>query len=188
MTLGTRSWMLVAAALLLGAGPAGAQGVVADKSEIKFVSKQMGVNVEGRFRRWNANIVFLPNAPAKSRAEFDIDLSSVDLASDDSEAEIKKPEWFDAKKFPAARFSSTSVKAVGGDKYEVAGKLSLRGVTRDCLVPITVKKDSAGNSVAEGTFTVKRLDYNIGAVGLWADPDTVANDVLVQVRITLAAT
>ena len=57
-------------------------------------------------------------------------------------------------------------------------------MTHNAVVPITLKKDAAGNSVAEGSFTLKRLDYKIGE-GEWADPDTVANDVVVRVRMVL---
>jgi polyisoprenoid-binding protein YceI len=171
-------------ALLLAADPAAAQGVLVDKSEIRFVTKQLGVNFEGRFRKWKANIVFLPKNLAKSKAEFDIDLGSVDLASEDSEVEMKGKMWFDTAKFPVAHFASTSIRDLGGNRYDVAGQLSLKGAKRDAVIPIAVKKDAAGNSVAEGSFTVKRLDYNIGE-GLWADTDTVANEVIVRVRMVL---
>jgi polyisoprenoid-binding protein YceI len=171
--------------LLLGfASQAGAQGVLIDKSDIRFVSKQMGVNFEGRFRKWNANVVFLPNDLGRSKAEFDIDLASIDLESDDSESEIKGPLWFNTAKFPVAHFASTSMKSLGGDKFEITGQLTIKGVAKNAIVPIVLKKDAAGNAVAEGTFNVKRLDYGIG-LGLWADTETVANDVLVRVRMVL---
>ena len=54
----------------------------------------------------------------------------------------------------------------------------------DAVIPIAVRKDAGGNSVAEGNFTIKRLDYRIGD-GQWADPDTVANEVVVRVRMVL---
>lgn len=171
--------------LLLAAGQAGAEGLLVDKSEIRFVSKQLGVNVEGRFRKWNANVVFLPRDLAKSKADFDIDLGSIDLASDESETEIKSPQWFNIAKFPVAHFASTSIKAVGGDRYEVVGKLTLKGVTRDVVVPISVKKDAAGNQVAEGSFPLKRIDYHVGE-GMWADTDMVADDIVVRIRMVLA--
>jgi polyisoprenoid-binding protein YceI len=88
-------------------------------------------------------------------------------------------------KFPVAHFVSTSIKDKGGDKYDVVGQLSLKGATRDAIIPVAVKKDAAGNTVAEGSFVVKRLDYKIGE-GLWGDTNTVANDVTVRVRIVLA--
>ncbi|MGH8315507.1 MAG: YceI family protein [Steroidobacterales bacterium] len=179
-----RSFIPSLGMMLLAAGQAGADGVLIDKSEIGFVSKQMGVNVEGRFRRWKANIVFLPGNLARSKAEFDIELGSVDLASDEAETEVKRPSWFDTAKFPIARFVSSSIKDLGGGKYEVIGKLTLKGVARDAVVPIVLGKDAAGNSVAEGNFTIKRLDYRIGDAD-WADPDTVANEVVVRVRMVL---
>ena len=177
--------MLLLWLLPLAANPVGAVGVFIDKSEIRFTSKQMGVNFDGRFRKWNANIVFLPDALPKSKAEFDIDLASIDLASEDSEGEVRGQMWFDMAKFPVARFASTSIRDKGGGKYDVVGRLSLKGATHDAVIPIAVRKDAAGNTVAEGSFVVKRLDYKIGE-GLWADTDTVANDVVVRVRMVLA--
>ena len=170
--------------LLALAGQACAQGILVDKSDIRFVSKQMGVNFEGRFRKWKANVVFLPNDLARSKAEFDIDLASIDLESDDSESEIKGPLWFDTAKFPVAHFASTSMKGLGGDRFEIGGQLTIKGVARNAIVPIALKKDPAGNTVADGSFTVKRLDYGIG-LGLWADTETVANDVVVRVHMVL---
>jgi polyisoprenoid-binding protein YceI len=83
-----------------------------------------------------------------------------------------------------ARFVSGSIKDAGDGKYQVAGKLTLKGVTRDAVVPIALAKDASGNSVAEGSFTIKRLDYRIGDAD-WADPDTVANEVIVRIRMVL---
>jgi polyisoprenoid-binding protein YceI len=179
-----RSFIPSLGMMLLAAGQGDAQGLLIDKSEIRFVSKQLGVNVEGRFRKWKANIVFLPKNLAKSKAEFDIDLSSIDLASDESETEIKSPQWFNTAQFPVAHFASTSIKNLGGDKYEIAGKLTLKGVTKDVIVPIALKKDATGNSVAEGSFPVKRTDYKVGE-GMWSDTELVDNDVVVRIRMVL---
>jgi polyisoprenoid-binding protein YceI len=172
------------AGLLAIAPLASAQEVLVDKSEIRFVAKQLGVGVEGRFRKWKANVVFLPKDLAKSKAEFDIDLASLDLASEDSEQEVRGKLWFDTARFPVAHFASTSIRDLGSDRFEVAGTLTLKGVAHEAVVPVTVRKDAAGNSVAEGTFDLKRLDYKIGE-GMWADTKTVNNEVAVRVRIVL---
>src|SRR6266446_1812981 len=82
------------------------------------------------------------------------------------------------------RRSSTSIKNVGGDKYEIAGKLTLKGVTKDVVVPIALKKDATGNNVAEGSFPLKRVDYKIGE-GMWSDTEMVADDVVVRIRMVL---
>ena len=178
--------LLMLAALFAGMGltTALADTVVPGKSEIAFTMKQMGVNFDGRFKAWKADIVFKPAALDQSKATIDIDLASLDLASADSEAEARDPLWFNTSKFPVAHFASTSFKSLGGDRYEVAGKLALKGITRDCVVPIAVKADAAGNRVAEGAFLLKRLEYKIGE-GEWADTATVADDIRVRVRIVL---
>ena len=177
--------MLTLLVFVAAAPLAAAQGVQVDKSEIRFVSKQMGVNVDGRFRKWTANVVFLPADLAHSKADFDIELASIDLASAESESEVKGAVWFNTAKFPVAHFASSSVRSTGPDRYEFAGTLAIKGTTRNVVVPVTVRKDAAGNAVAEGTFTVKRLEYKIGE-GEWADPSTVADDVTVRIRMVLA--
>lgn len=172
------------AALLLAANGAAAQGVLVEKSEIRFVSKQMGVAVEGRFRKWKASVDFRPQDLAHSRADFEIDLASVDLASEESEAELRRPDWFDTARFPQATFRSTALKDLGGDRYEIAGRLTIKGAARDVVIPVAVRRDAAGLSVAEGQFTLRRLDFGVGS-GPWSDPAVVAADVLVRVRMVL---
>jgi polyisoprenoid-binding protein YceI len=175
---------LALCALLLPAGLAHADAVVANRSEIGFTIKQMGVNFDGRFTRWKADVVFEPNALARSKADVDVELASIDLASVESEVEAKSSRWFDTAKFPVARFTSTSIRSVGGDRFDVAGKLSLKGVTRDYTVPIAVKTDGAGNRVLEGSFALNRRDYRIGE-GEWADPSITGDNVVVRVRMVL---
>jgi polyisoprenoid-binding protein YceI len=174
----------LAVMLLAASGGSSAQGVLIDKSEIRFVSRQLGVNVEGRFRKWKANVDFRPRDLARSKTEFEIELASIDLASEESEGELKRPTWFDTAKFPMARFASTSIKDLGSDHYEILGRLSLKGITREVAVPVALRKDGSGNSVAEGQFTLKRLDFRIGE-GMWGDTETVADDVIVRLRIVL---
>ena len=180
-----RSVFLIASFALVAAMPVHAESIVAGKSEIGFTIKQMGVKFDGRFRKWTADVVFTPKSLASSKAVLDIDLGSVDLASDDSETEAKGPLWFNTAKFPTAHFASTSIRDAGNGRYEVAGKLTIKGITQDCVVPISVATDASGNRVAQGSFSIRRLDYKIGE-GEWADTGTVDNDIVVNVRMALA--
>jgi polyisoprenoid-binding protein YceI len=73
---------------------------------------------------------------------------------------------------------------VGGNRFEVAGKLNIKGSVHDVVVPVALAQ--AGNvTTATGAFTIKRLDFKIGE-GEWADTSMVANDV--QVKFKLAVT
>jgi polyisoprenoid-binding protein YceI len=165
-------------------GAACAQQVQAAGSEIAFTSKQMGVPVDGRFRKFDAQVAFDPKKPETAKINFTIDLASVSLGAAEVEAEVVKPDWFDTKKFPQASFQSTAVKAAGPGKYEVAGKLTIKGASQNVSVPVTLAQAGAATT-ATGAFVIKRLDYKIGD-GDWKDTSMVANDV--QVRFKLALT
>jgi polyisoprenoid-binding protein YceI len=172
------------AAALLAAPPGSPQGVVVAKSDIRFVSRQMGVEVEGRFRRWQANVDWKAQDLAHSKVDLTVELASIDLASEEAEGEVRRAGWFDTAKFPVATFVSSSVKATGADRYEIAGRLAIKGVARDIVVPVQMRRDATGATVALGEFVVKRLAFGIGQ-GQWADPAVVADDVTVRVRMVL---
>jgi polyisoprenoid-binding protein YceI len=159
------------------------QKLVPGQSEIVFISKQMGVPVDGKFKRFDAQINFDPKSPQTSKVAFTVDLLSADLGNADTERELKKPGWFDSGKVPQATFHSSSVKSVGGGKFEVAGKLAIKGNTRDVVVPVAITQ-AGGVSTARGEFTLKRLEFKIGD-GEWNDPSLVANDVIVKFKIAV---
>lgn len=180
---------LPACALLavLAHGPAMATeytSVLAGRSQVAFTSRQMGVPVEGRFGKFTATLAFDPAAPERGRATIDIDLASIDAGSTEANEEVVGKNWFNAKLHPSARFASTSVKALGGGRFEVRGPLTLKGRTQEVAAPFSFKTDG-GNGVFEGAFILKRLDYAIGE-GAWGDTDTVANEVRIQFRFVAA--
>jgi len=159
------------------------QKVLPAQSEIAFTSKQMGVPVDGKFRKFDAQVAFDPKKPEAAKIGFTIDLASVSLGAAETEAEVAKPDWFNTKAFPQASFQSTSVKATGGGKFDVAGKLSIKGASHDVVVPVALTQ-AGGNTTATGSFVIKRLDFKIGD-GDWKDTSMVANDVTVKFKLAL---
>lgn len=159
--------------------------IQADKSAVNFTYKQMGVSVDGRFKRFTSQLSFDPAKPTAAKVTFDVELASVDTGAPEGDDEVAGKPWFNTKAFPTARFVSSNVKPLGGNKYEVAGQLSIKGKTQDVLVPATFTPQ--GNSgVFEGSFTIRRADFSIGE-GSWAKFDIVANDVQIKFRITAAS-
>jgi polyisoprenoid-binding protein YceI len=174
---------LIAFVLLACSLPALAQQLVPAQSEIVFVSKQMGVPVEGRFQKFNAKIVFTPSKPDQANIAFTVDMTSATLGVKETDAELPKAEWFNTAKFAQASFQSTSVKALGAGKFEVAGKLSIKGATQTVLVPVTLTQAGA-NTSAVGAFALKRLAFKIGD-NEWSDTSMVADDVQVKFKFAL---
>jgi polyisoprenoid-binding protein YceI len=159
------------------------QKLVPAQSEIAFTSKQMGVPVDGKFKKFDAQVAFDPKQPEAAKIGFTIDLGSVTLGSAESEAELVKPDWFNTKAFPQATFQSNSVKAQGGGKFEVKGKLTIKGNSRDVTVPVSLTQ-AGPNTTASGAFVLKRLEFKIGD-GDWKDTSMVADDVQVKFKLVL---
>lgn len=154
------------------------------QSEVAFVTKQMGVPVEGRFKTFDATLDLDPKKPEAGSVIIRINTQSASLGVPEADAEMPKSTWFDVAKFPEASFASTAIKGQGNGKFLVSGKLTIKGIAREVSVPVTITQ-SGPTSTATGTFVVKRVEYKIGE-GEWADPTVVANDV--QVRFKLAFT
>jgi polyisoprenoid-binding protein YceI len=175
---------------LLGAtvGPAAAQpgppvAQVGAGSEIAFATKQMGVPVEGKFGKFAAQIALDPRKPESGSVAFSIDTGSARLGSAETDAEVVKPVWLNVAKFPQATFQSSAVRAAGAGKFEVAGKLTIKGSTHDVVVPVQLTQSGA-SSTATGSFTLKRLAFKIGE-GEWADTSMVADEVVVRFKLLL---
>ena len=158
--------------------------VQAEKSSIQFQSKQMGVTIAGKFPKFSTQLNFDPAKPEAAKVNMSIDIESIDAGSKDANDEVVGKQWFNARAFPAATFTSTGVKSLGGGRYEVAGVLTIKGKSMPAVAPLNYKADGT-NGVFSGTFTIKRLDYAIGE-GAWADISTVANEVLINFNVVVA--
>ena len=157
---------------------------LAAQSELTFVSKQMGVPVEGHFKKFDAQITFDPAKPDAAKIAFSIDTGSATLGVPESDAELPKATWFSVAKFPQANFQSTTVKNLGAGKFQIAGKLTIKGNVKDLEFPVTLTQ-SAGVTTASGQFSIKRLPFKIGE-NEWADTSMVADDVQVKFKIALS--
>jgi len=170
------------------AGPAAAieyNQMATDKSSLIFVSKQMNVPTEGRFKVFKAKVSFDPAAAAKASIDFEIDPASIDLGNKEANDEAVGKDWFHVKAFPTARFVSTSVKSLGNNRFEITGKMTVKGKTRDLVAPTTFRQEG-NQGIFEGSLTLKRADYGIGE-GMWSTFETVANDVLVKFKLAATA-
>jgi polyisoprenoid-binding protein YceI len=179
-----RSAFMLAAGLA-ASGVALAQAkVISAQSQITFAAKEMGVPVEGRFGKWTADIAFDPKKPEAGKVGFTIDTATASFGAKETDDEVPKATWFNVAKFPTATFASTAIKAKGAGHFDVAGKLTIKGTTRDVLVPIALAQ-SAGSTTATGAFTIKRNDFKIGE-GEWSDTSQLADEVLVKFKIALS--
>lgn len=183
-----RAGTFTLALLMAGLSAVQAQQVIPAGSEIAFTTRQMGVPVDGQFRKWSATIQFDVKKPEAGKIAFTIDMGSVTLGAADTDAEVIKPDWFHTAKFPQAQFQSAAIKATGKGRYEVTGPLSIKGSTQTVSVPVILSQTGAGASLrttATGAFSIKRLAFKIGD-GAWSDTSMVADEVQVKFKLQLS--
>ena len=193
MTARTLFALTLAAALLAAiAQPAAAQSkpavLLPAASEISFTTRQMGVPVDGKFSAFSAQIALDPKKPETGTVSFSIDTGSARFGSAELDAEVPKATWLSVALFPKATFQSSSIKAAGAGRFEVAGKLSIKGSVRDITVPVQLVQSGGSPSItstASGAFTIKRLEFKVGE-GEWTDTSLLANDVQVRFKLVLS--
>jgi polyisoprenoid-binding protein YceI len=160
------------------------QKLLPAQSDIGFTFKQMGVPVDGRFKKFDAQVNFDAAKLATSVVTFTIDIASATLGTPEIDAELPKAPWFNTAKFPQATFASSAFKSLGAGKYEVSGKLSVKGQSQQVVVPLSMTQVGA-NTIVAGVFPIKRLAFKIGE-NEWADTSMVADDVQVKFKLTLS--
>lgn len=177
----TTAFILLAALAAPAAHAVEYRTVLPKQSSIGFEFRQMGVPVRGGFKRFTTDMAFDPAKPEAARAKIEIDLASIDAGSSEADDESAGKLWFNRSVYPKATFVATQVRALGANRYEMRGTLTLKGRSRDMIIPVTYTPGKAA-ATFDGTFVLKRLDFGIGE-GMWADVATVANEVKVNFRI-----
>jgi polyisoprenoid-binding protein YceI len=177
--------LLGAFALAPLAGAVEFTSVQTDKSSIAFVVREMGVPVNGTFKRFGIDVAFDPTKPASARAAIDLDVTSIDAGSAEANGEVVGKLWFDTPTYPKAHFESTAVKSLGANRYEVSGKMTIKGRTREVTAPFTITPQGS-EAAFDGSFELKRADFAIGE-GEWADFGTVANEIQVKFHFLASA-
>lgn len=171
-----------AAASMAATGLAFAQ-VDAAKSTITATSKQMNVPVEGKFKKFDARVSFDPAKPSAGSAQLNVDIGSYDLGDDSYNEQVRGKDWFDAKTYPKATFTSSSIAPAGPNKYTVTGTLTIKGKSQNVTFPMTVTTQ-AGEQTFDGVLPISRLKFEVGT-GEWKDTSTVADEVTIKFHIVV---
>jgi len=141
--------------------------VDAGHSSLVFKVQHMGVsNFYGRFNELSGRIALAEQA-AQSSVSFTVQAGSVDTNSGKRDQHLMSPDFFSAKEFPTIEFKSASVKPAGDKAWDVAGTLTLHGVSRDLAVQVhetgRLAADDRRPALAgfETRFTIKRSDFGM---------------------------
>jgi len=121
--------------------------------------------------------------PSKVSFTVSVSLDHLDTQNARRDADLKGPDWFNAKQFPTIDFKSTSVKKTGDAQYEVTGDLTLHGVTKSIVVTMDMTGTGQGMQGEtrigfQTSFTVHREDYDMNTM-----PGAAGDDVKIMVAL-----
>ena len=147
---------------------AGAYKIEPIHTRVLFAVSHLGFTTYyGEFVGASGVLKLDPTDIGKSSLEVTVPVAGVSTPSEKLTGELKGPEWFDAERFPAIAFKSTSIVATGDNTADVTGDLTLHGVTRQ--VTLKAKFNTAGVNPLDKAYTagfevrgdIKRSEFGV---------------------------
>jgi len=138
---------------------------------------------EGSFRQFSTELAYDDRNLAASTLKVTVQVASLDTRDQDRDDTLKSADLLDAGKYPTAQYVASSLAKRADGKIEAVGKLTLRGVTRELRLPLTLKPTAAGLELS-GETTIRRLDYEVGQ-GDWKSTEWVGNDIKLKYQVAL---
>lgn len=145
---------------------------VGNDYSIRFSSK----DVNGVFEKFSATIVFDETNLSGSQFNLVIDAASLNTGIDMQTEHAKSADWFDAKKYPRIKFTSSRIDT-SGNGYAVNGTMEIHGIKKEISIPFSFAK-TADKGIFSAGFMINRNDYKVGPPGAG-----VAEEIKVEVKV-----
>lgn len=157
-------------------------------SNVRFSISHLVVSeVEGKFKMFDGSLEHTKADFSDAKIAFSVDVNSIDSDNEMRDKHLKGDDFFNAEQFPAMKFQSTSFKPLGGNKYSLAGNLTIRNVTKPVVFDVTFGGTTNAMGKTKAGFkaktTINRFDYNLkwsqateaGGLAVGKDVEIVVN-------------
>jgi len=142
--------------------------------------------VQGRFPRFEGELLLDLDQPERSRVDVAIDASAAEMPQQDQTDLLRSETYFDTAHHPTARFASTSIQALSQTHYVIHGTLRIRGIAQPQELDAALQErhvdQARGVEVAE--FVV-RGEIRRSAFGMVADRPMLSDTVKLSIRVHL---
>jgi polyisoprenoid-binding protein YceI len=158
-------------------------------STLSFTAtKWMVFKEEGLFQDFRGSLTYSAQDPSKCKIDVTVQAASLDTRNWVRDRELRSDDFFDVEKYPTLSFRSTEVTATDRETYNVAGDLTIHGVTKRITVPAKVIGVRAMPGIGdfagfETTFNIDRRDF--GILGSRWSGNTMAIDPMVVLHLII---
>jgi len=135
-------------------------------SNVKFSVIHLVVSeMEGSFKVFDGAIEHTKADLSDAKINFTVDVNSINTDNENRDKHLKSDDFFNAEKFPSMTFVSTAFTPVGGNKYKLAGNLTIRDITKPVTFDVTfggIATSTRGDKAGfKAKTTINRFDYNL---------------------------
>ena len=132
------------------------------ESSINF-DVESSVAIKGAFSKWDATLTFASPELSTGVLEIKIQADSVDTGSGMKNGKLKSKDFFDVKQNPLITFKSTKIVQTGPDTFEVDGDFTIRGVTKQEKLTLSITGKGTGSGTIKGVMAFDRKQYGMNS-------------------------
>jgi polyisoprenoid-binding protein YceI len=145
---------------------AGAYAIDKAHSEVTFQVRHLLTKVRGRFSDFSGAVHLDEEEPGNASVALTIDAASIDTNNTDRDQHLRSDDFFAVATYPTITFESSRVVKTSAETYDVTGTLTIRGVAREIILPVTylgTANDPWGIARAgfETDLTINRKDFGL---------------------------
>ena len=158
-------------------------------SGISFGIKHIYATVQGHFSDFSGEVFFDPDNLEKSRFDFVVKVDSINTFNTKRDNHLRSADFFDTGKYPEMTFKTDRVSHIGGNKYKLEGRMTIKNVTRNVVLefiywgqkehPFNKKQLVAG---FDARLEIDRLVYQVGN-GKFYQMGVVGKDVAILITL-----
>ncbi|WP_199269148.1 YceI family protein [Polaribacter sp. L3A8] len=160
-------------------------------TSVNFSVNHFFSSVTGKFTSFEGDINFDRNNLKSSKVDFTVLINSVNTDDKKRDEHLQSSEFFDVQVYPNMTFKSTKVEKKSEKEYSVYGKLTIKDITKDVVLPMKITGEME-HPMMKGKIilgvlidtTLNRTVYGVGT-GDWATTMVVGDEVRIQIPMEL---
>ncbi len=130
-------------------------------SNVGFEVRHLLTDVGGEFHDFDGTIVYDAENPENSSVEVTVQAASIDTDNEKRDDHLRSEDFFAVDQYPTLSFKSTSVEDAGGDKLNVTGDFTIRGVTKRITIPVEVLGVMGDKAGFATEFVIDRQEFGV---------------------------
>ena len=157
------------------------------QGRLEFIARHLMVLTStGQFSRFDCELILNPERPETARVAVQVETGSITHAYPGAADLLRSAAYFDAERWPVARFSGSARPGGRIEAFDLAGPLEMRGVTQPFTLQAKLarrRRDAATG--AEIVDCTARGEVSRTAFGMVADMAATGDRVQLAVSVSL---